>query len=71
MPIYEFKCCKCQEEFESLVFKSDEKVNCPKCDHDQVERLMSGFAHKSAGGKMVSSSSGCASCSGGSCSSCH
>ena len=71
MPIYEFRCCNCCEEFETLVFNSNEKVTCPKCEGDKVERLMSGFAHKSEGGKMVSSSSGCSSCSGGSCASCH
>ena len=71
MPIYEFRCCNCCEEFETLVFNSNEKITCPKCDGDKVERLMSGFAHKSEGGKMVSSSSGCSSCSGGSCASCH
>lgn len=71
MPIYEFHCQKCGQDFETLVFKSDEKVNCPSCDSKKVKRLMSGFAHKSEGGKMVSSHSGCASCAGGSCSSCH
>ncbi len=71
MPIYEYRCCDCCEEFETLVFNSKEQVNCPKCESAKVERLMSGFAHKGEGGKMVSSNSGCASCSGGSCSSCH
>ena len=71
MPIYEFHCPRCQDEFEVLVMRSNEKVNCPQCDCKKVERLMSGFAHKSGGGKMVSSNSGCASCSASSCASCH
>ncbi len=71
MPIYEYRCEKCKKDFECLVFRQDEQVDCPHCNSKKVNRLMSGFAHKSAGGKMVSSSSGCASCSGGSCSSCH
>ncbi|BEQ16281.1 FmdB family zinc ribbon protein [Desulfoferula mesophila] len=72
MPIYEFYCPRCQESFETLVFKKNEKVTCPKCDCAKVERLLSGFAHKSgSGGKMVSSSSGCASCTASSCASCH
>jgi len=71
MPIYEFHCAKCDRNFECLVFRSDEKVACPHCDTKKVSRLMSRFAHKSAGGKMVSSGGGCSSCSGGSCSTCH
>ena len=72
MPIYEFHCPKCGTEFETLVLKSDEQVRCPECSCKGVERLMSGFAHRNGeGGKMVSASSGCASCSGGSCSTCH
>ena len=71
MPIYEFRCAKCRKDFESLVFKSDEVVACPRCGGDNVSRLMSGFSHKSGNGKMVSSGGGCASCAGGSCATCH
>ena len=71
MPIYEYSCPKCNHEFETLVLKSGEKVLCPACGCPKVNRLMSGFAHKSEGGKMVSSSSGCASCNASSCASCH
>lgn len=31
MPIYEFKCRNCGQEFEFLKIKSDETVQCPKC----------------------------------------
>lgn len=72
MPIYEFLCKDCGQEFETLVLKNDEKVCCPSCGSDKAGRLMSGFAHKSEGGKMVTSGgSSCSSCSGGNCSSCH
>lgn len=71
MPIYEFKCQGCGNEFETLVFRSDEQVCCPQCQGEKVQRLMSGFAHKSEGGKMVSSHAGCGSCAGGSCATCH
>ncbi|MEW5911684.1 MAG: zinc ribbon domain-containing protein [Thermodesulfobacteriota bacterium] len=70
MPIYEYHCPRCQDQFEVLVMNSRDKITCPKCDCKKVERLMSGFAHKSAGGKMVSSG-GCASCKSSSCASCH
>ncbi|MGD8562384.1 MAG: zinc ribbon domain-containing protein [Desulfarculaceae bacterium] len=71
MPIYEFHCPKCEKNFETLVMRNDEEVRCPECQCKGVVRLMSGFAHKSGDGKMVSSNSGCASCSSGSCATCH
>ncbi len=60
MPIYEFKCKKCGEEFEQILFASDreEAVACPVCKSKQTRKLMSAFA----GGK-----SGCGSCSATSC----
>jgi putative FmdB family regulatory protein len=71
MPIYEFHCPKCDSNFEVLVLSSDEKVRCPECQCKGVDRLMSGFAHKSEGGRLVSESSGCSSCSSSSCAGCH
>jgi putative FmdB family regulatory protein len=71
MPIYEFHCHKCDQDFETLVMRSDDVIRCPKCDSKKVRRLMSGFAHKSGDGKMTSSHGGCASCAGGSCATCH
>lgn len=73
MPIYEFHCPRCDQDFEQLVFKKNEKVTCPQCDCAKVERLMSGFASKSgADGKMTSSGGGgCAGCTASSCASCH
>lgn len=70
MPIYEYHCPKCDQVFETLVMGSKEKVRCPECECKGVKRVLSGFAHKSEG-KMVSSNSGCASCSGGTCATCH
>jgi len=78
MPIYEFKCMKCDIEFEKLVFNSNETVTCPECKKDGVKRLMSSCCHKSGdgsvGGDYSSSSagsSGCSGCSGGSCATCQ
>ncbi|MCX5840421.1 MAG: zinc ribbon domain-containing protein [Deltaproteobacteria bacterium] len=61
MPIYEFRCKKCKNEFEVLFRSNDEKqpVVCPACKSKKTERLMSAFA----GGK-----SGCSSCATTSCS---
>ena len=43
MPIYEYACQKCGNEFELLVLK-DTKVACPSCQGEELERLLSGFA---------------------------
>jgi putative FmdB family regulatory protein len=77
MPIFEYDCGKCQANFEILVFRSDEAVNCPQCGAADVERRMSVFGFKSGGDKgaassrMGSGASACGSCSGGNCSTCH
>ncbi|NQU12890.1 MAG: zinc ribbon domain-containing protein [Desulfobacteraceae bacterium] len=72
MPIYEYICSQCDEEFETLVFGGDDKVACPHCDQDDVRRLMSACSFKSSGNFTPSSgSSGCATCSSTNCSSCH
>lgn len=43
MPIYEFKCLKCQEFFESLVISDDDEaeLQCPKCNSKEFERVLS------------------------------
>ncbi|MBN1962609.1 MAG: zinc ribbon domain-containing protein [Deltaproteobacteria bacterium] len=72
MPIYEYKCEQCENEFEELVFSSTKEVQCPKCQSDKVHRLLSVTAIKTSSGFVSSKSGGsCGSCSGGSCSSCH
>ena len=35
MPIYEYSCGQCKDDFELLVFKSDEPA-CPKCGSKKV-----------------------------------
>jgi len=72
MPIFEFKCMECEEEFEKLVLSSTEQVQCPNCDSSNLRRLMSACGFKSNGEFTPSSgSSGCASCAGGNCATCH
>jgi len=60
MPIYEFKCAKCGQEFEKIFFSSDkeEAVPCPECKSKKTRKMLSAFA----GGK-----SGCGSCASTSC----
>ena len=54
MPIYEYICKDCNNEFEELVFSQDALPPCPKCDSAKVEKLMSACAvqTESGGGDM-------------------
>ena len=71
MPIYEYHCSGCGEDFEELVFGQPAAINCPRCNGSEVKKRMSVASFKS-GQKFVSSSggSGCSSCSSSSCSTC-
>ena len=45
MPIYEFRCDACAEQFEELLRTRDEaRVSCPHCGSTSVTRLFSLFA---------------------------
>ncbi|MBN2124158.1 MAG: zinc ribbon domain-containing protein [Deltaproteobacteria bacterium] len=72
MPIYEYRCKKCNKEFEFLVLGNNDAVTCPECDTKRVERLMSSCSFKSGGDfSPAGGASGCSTCSSGNCSSCH
>ncbi|MBN2225478.1 MAG: zinc ribbon domain-containing protein [Deltaproteobacteria bacterium] len=72
MPIFEFVCGGCGNEFEELVMSRAAEVSCPKCASTQVNKMMSVCGVKS-GDKFVSSSSGgsCGGCTSKNCGSCH
>jgi putative FmdB family regulatory protein len=75
MPIYEYVCGKCGEEFEHLT-RADEKPTCPACgDEKKLARQMSapsahtkgaapGCAAKEAGMCDVPNAGGCGGCCG-------
>ena len=46
MPIYEYRCPKCQHEFDMLrpFSQSDEATECPKC-RQSAERKISATSH--------------------------
>ncbi len=73
MPIYEFKCTKCETFFELLVMTNgeDAEMKCPKCGEQSFERVLSTMNVKS-GGSSKGGPSGShvqeRSCSSGSCS---
>lgn len=52
MPIYEYRCRACVNEFELLVRASDTPV-CPRCASGDLERLISLFAVDSDGTRQA------------------
>lgn len=74
MPIYEYICNICETRFEALrsFSRADDPIECNSCQSLETQRAVSAaFAH--SGGRVVagsSASSGCGTCSGGSCSTC-
>lgn len=65
MPIYEFVCKDCANNFEDLVMVSQlDQVTCPACGSGQVKKKMSTFASKPAegGGSFSLNSSAASSC---------
>ena len=75
MPIYEYHCMKCNNDFEYLVM-GNAAPDCPACNSKKVKRLMSacGFVSKGNNGDgstaSSSTSSSCGSCSAASCTGC-
>ena len=72
MPIYEFKCSKCEEFFEVIVMGSDNDkvVSCPECDSMEFERVVSKTNFNmgtSSAGKAQGVQTQERECSGGSC----
>jgi len=71
MPIYEFKCLKCEEFIELLVMNKDEKVElkCPKCKCEDLERVLSSTSYSMAdgAGKTQGVKSQTRTCGSGSC----
>jgi len=62
MPIYEYKCKKCEKQFAKLVFNQDTKIECPECESDEVDKMMSTISSNSGGGSAFGG--GCGSGSG-------
>jgi putative FmdB family regulatory protein len=46
MPIYEYRCSNCEETFEKIrrMADADRNLQCPKCESEEIERLLSAFA---------------------------
>ena len=55
MPIYEYRCSVCGEEFEKLIrsMSAAQEISCPRCGSRRVNKAISLF-----GGALSSSSGG-------------
>ena len=71
MPIYEFRCLKCQNVFELLVLNDaeDAEMRCPNCSSEDFQRVMSAASYTMGGGTGAGSGASVQnrSCPGGSC----
>lgn len=69
MPIYEYRCKRCQKEFEKYVAGAT-AVACPACQSPEVMRKLSVFGLKTAPSVASSPLSAGGGCCGGGCA-CH
>ncbi len=71
MPIYEFKCLKCNECFELLMMNQEEGVEmrCPECHSENLERILSCASYNigTASGGSKGAKAQTRTCSSGSC----
>jgi len=59
MPIFEYMCRKCNHHFETIVLSTREKIACPKCRSNAVEKQLSVFASRTSG-EQATAADGCA-----------
>jgi putative FmdB family regulatory protein len=73
MPIFEFRCLKCNECFELLVMNNDDQVQiemrCPECKSEDFERVLSASCYSMGSGSSESqgAQSKTRSCPSGTC----
>jgi putative FmdB family regulatory protein len=64
MPVYEFDCRSCGEEFEKLVrfSESTKDIECPHCQSRDTQKRLSMVASTHLNGRMSSSAASIGSC---------
>ncbi|MDD8014904.1 MAG: zinc ribbon domain-containing protein [Acidobacteriota bacterium] len=71
MPIYEFVCKACGHHFELLVsMTGGGQISCPSCHGRDVRKRISAFGIGGGSSRLKQASTGCATCSSKSCSTC-
>ncbi|MEW6180068.1 MAG: zinc ribbon domain-containing protein [Chloroflexota bacterium] len=73
MPLYEYICEDCGTRFDAFrsINEADRPISCKKCFSQHTHRALSLFFAASEGKPVAGTTSGgCSSCSGGSCSCC-
>jgi len=60
MPLFEYKCSKCGNEFEELVSGSETKVSCSKCGSVKTDKQLSVFAASTTSSSALPSMPSCA-----------
>ncbi len=68
MPLFDFSCRKCENQFEALVMNG-ERVECPECHGGSIDRLLSAPAKPRSNGESlpISSKSNLPPCGPGCC----
>ena len=49
MPIYDYRCRQCANEFELILLPASPVPACPECESADLEQLLSSFAVSSSG----------------------
>lgn len=64
MPIYEFRCSSCGNQFEQLILQGSELegIKCPKCLEPNPKRVLSVFCSSTGGVGETSQRASSASC---------
>jgi len=65
MPLYEYRCENCGQEFEKMLRfdQSDDLPVCPICQSPDTQKRISVFSSKVSGGAFSASNSASSSCS--------
>jgi putative FmdB family regulatory protein len=59
VPIFEYTCRACDQQFETLVLSIRDKISCPRCHGDQVDKQLSVFSAPAAGVDSEPNSGAC------------
>jgi len=72
MPIYEYKCSRCDLEFEELICGKEESISCPECKSSDCKKQFSVFGFSAGNGFMSSAGEhcNCGSCGTHNCNEC-